>query len=684
MRRFLFFAVLFIVFPSLCFASRGISLNIKHDGKTQTVSLYKASYALLIGVADYTNGWPDLTSIPREMKELEAALSAQGFTVVKVLNPDSRMLADAFENFIDKYGFDPENRLLFFYSGHGYSRPEVEKGYIVPADAPSPLTDKRGFVRSAIEMEQVVTWARRIESKHALFLFDSCFSGTVFQSRALPQSPPHITAMVARPVRQFISAGSAGEEVPSRSYFTPSFIRALEGEGDLDNDGYVTGTELGLYLNRKITNYRIGQTPQFGKIRDPRLDQGDFVFAATRPLSEKVAKQVVKMQPAPNVSPQERKEKDVTKARPSQGQTVEEIGLRFVDGGPESPKPSCLDDIWKPVAGKKYKIGVLLPMTGLYKAFGDLTKKGVDLAVARQDLVSERISVVYIDSGSDDALVKSAVEKLLKDKDVVALVGPLSKKKAASIASVASYEKIPVWALSTLDNDTLVPHMFGGSLGPKREARALARFAAQTRGLRRVAVMYPDSRYGSEIANAFAVEVGLSGGDVVAKISYAPELTDFRDPIGRLKEVEFDGLFLPDHADRISLLAPQLAYYGMPDAQLLGLSSWDSLDLESGGSWVNGAVFAKQFLLSSTDPVTNNFISVYRAKYGDDPTELAALGYDAISLLGQMIASYPQIDREGLSDALSHMPACRGVTSVPTFAQKGRVDKPYFVQVHGR
>jgi len=279
--RRLFLVFLLLILPSICFASRGISLDIKKpNGATESIHLYKESHALLVGVSDYTNGWPDLNSVPQEMSQLENGLKAKGFKVEKILNPNSRQLVDAYDSFIDRYGFDPENRLLFFFSGHGFSRHNGEKGYVVPADAPVPTTDERGFLRKSLEMEMLLTWAKRIESKHALFLFDSCFSGTVFKSRALPKEPPHISSMVARPVRQFISAGSAGEEVPAKSVFVQSFLRAIEGDGDLDKDGYVTGTELGMYLNRKVTGYRTGQTPQYGKIRNPDLDQGDFVMVA--------------------------------------------------------------------------------------------------------------------------------------------------------------------------------------------------------------------------------------------------------------------------------------------------------------------------------------------------------------------------------------------------------------------
>ena len=235
---------------------------------------------MLIGVSDYRAGWPDLENIPAEIDSLADSLRDHGFSVKTVLNPDSDELQDSFKRFIDRYGYDSQNRLLFFFSGHGYTRKQGKKGYLVPADAPDPREDDRGFVRKALSMSQVNTWARQIEAKHALFLFDSCFSGTIFKTRALPEHPPHITSLTAKPVRQFITAGSAGEEVPARSVFVPSLIKALRGEADIDRDSYITGTELGMFLHRKVMSYNSRQTPQYGKIRDPELDEGDFVLVA--------------------------------------------------------------------------------------------------------------------------------------------------------------------------------------------------------------------------------------------------------------------------------------------------------------------------------------------------------------------------------------------------------------------
>ena len=255
--------------------------------KTRTggsLRLYDGSYALIIGVSRYEH-WPHLESVPGEIRQVAALMRKQGFKVQEILDPDSGQLEDAFENFIENYGYQKENRLVFFYSGHGYSPASGKKGYLVPRDAPSPNRDRIGFRRKALPMTQILAWARDMEAKHSLFLFDSCFSGTVFTAKSRPV-PRYIDIKTAQPVRQFITAGSASQEVPAKSVFTPSLIRALEGEADRSpKDGYVSGSELGEYLLERVSYYNPAQTPQYGKIRDPELDQGDFVFAlAEKPV----------------------------------------------------------------------------------------------------------------------------------------------------------------------------------------------------------------------------------------------------------------------------------------------------------------------------------------------------------------------------------------------------------------
>ena len=256
-------------------AAKGVKL--KTSGGESIIMPYANSHALLIGVSDYTNGWPDLESIPAELAQVRSALEGHGFQVTTVMNPRGFELSQSYDDFIDRYGYEPNNRLLFYFSGHGFSTNNGNKGYLVPADAPNPNVDLKGFKRISLNMNKLLFMAKEMENKHAIFLFDSCFSGTIFKTRALPSTPPYIEKSMSQPVRQFITAGSANEEVPAKSTFTPMFIDAINGKADLNNDRYVTGSELGMYLSQTLPNFS-NQSPQYGKIKDYALAQGDFVF----------------------------------------------------------------------------------------------------------------------------------------------------------------------------------------------------------------------------------------------------------------------------------------------------------------------------------------------------------------------------------------------------------------------
>ena len=216
---------------------RGMKVVIR-DRSGQQVGLYENSYALVIGVSDYTAGWPDLPGVGKDVEAVREVLEKRGFLVTVVVNPDYEELGDAFNDFINSYGREPDDRLLFYFTGHGHTHRKkygAEMGYIVPADAPNPHIDLNGFLSKAMSMRMIEVYARNIDSKHAMFLFDSCFSGSLFSiTKAIPKN---ISDKTSKPIRQFITSGSADEEVPDRSIFCQQFVEALNGEADVIEDG---------------------------------------------------------------------------------------------------------------------------------------------------------------------------------------------------------------------------------------------------------------------------------------------------------------------------------------------------------------------------------------------------------------------------------------------------------------
>ena len=263
--------------------------------------LYSASHALVIGIDTYKNGWPRLSNAIRDAELVAEALERQGFSVQLLRDPDGEELRRALKRFYALNGQDPEARLFVWYAGHGHTA--FGEGYLVPADAPLP--DDPEFFFRALHMGDVGSMVKIARAKHALAVFDSCFAGTVFTTqRARPSAA--ITKAVTRPVRQFLTSGDADQEVSDDGTFRRLFIAALEGEepADLNADGYLTGTELGLHLEDRVTNLtKAAQTPRSGKLRDARFDRGDFVFVLPRPQA--IDSAAGSSEPAPDASPDE-------------------------------------------------------------------------------------------------------------------------------------------------------------------------------------------------------------------------------------------------------------------------------------------------------------------------------------------------------------------------------------------
>ncbi len=264
-------------------ASRGISVNLKVSEARgaafgESVELYSDSFALVIGNDNYTNGWPKLSNAIKDAELIAGTLEEKGFEVELHKNLDSDALNQVFKRFFILKGDNPAARLFIWYAGHGAT---VDgEGYLIPTDAPV-LTKGAEFKFASVALRDFGTFMRQAVSKHAYAVFDSCFAGTVFSSqRAMP--PAAITRATTMPVRQFLTSGDADQTVSDDGAFRELFIRAINGEerSDANNDGYITASELGMFLGDRVTNLTESlQTPRFGKLRDKNFDRGDFVFS---------------------------------------------------------------------------------------------------------------------------------------------------------------------------------------------------------------------------------------------------------------------------------------------------------------------------------------------------------------------------------------------------------------------
>lgn len=243
---------------------------------------YTGSYALLIGMSEYDprTGWPRLPGVREDIEAVAAVLEAHGFTVERAFDVAATDFDARMRKFISDHGLEADNRLVVYYAGHGWTESNlgIQLGYVVPVDAPTPIEDKTALL-SLVSMNSFEVYAKEIRSRHVAFFFDSCFSGTVFDAtKSLLASDAELSDVqnLRDPVRLFVTAGDADQQVPDESAFRRALVTGLSGGADVNTDGLILGSELSSFVHSAGSSAL--NTPQWGRINHPSFNHGDLGF----------------------------------------------------------------------------------------------------------------------------------------------------------------------------------------------------------------------------------------------------------------------------------------------------------------------------------------------------------------------------------------------------------------------
>jgi branched-chain amino acid transport system substrate-binding protein len=343
-------------------------------------------------------------------------------------------------------------------------------------------------------------------------------------------------------------------------------------------------------------------------------------------------------------------------------------------------------------------IGILLPLSGPYASYGELVKKGLELALQEHNKTRLPIRFIYRDTALAGVSPAQLVSSLTDDEKVMAIVGPLLASSAGEAAQRAQREMVPMIALSQTN---FLPEIgnfiFRDTLTAEQQVKALVDYALKTEHIS-FSILHPDNRLGQQMSELFTVELQKQGGEIVDIISYPEDSTDFRKQIQQLMwepeetpppaenmeevpELEyplppFHALFIPDYADRINQIAPQLMFYGIKDVTLLGINSWDSPELvDRAGRFLKDAVFVDAFFPHSQKPEVLRFVELYRQAYREEPSILEAQAFDVATIILQIMDDPAVGNRDDLRRKLVELQGFRGVTGTEGFDLFGEAIK---------
>jgi len=166
------------------------------------------------------------------------------------------------------------DRVLIYFSGHGYLNPNTKKGYWVPIEA------KSGDISSYLSNSEIYDYLPNIEGKHILIISDSCFSGSFIPRASVSDHIDEFEDWESNKSRWFLSSGKTivqDGEKGKNSPFASCLIRHLT---QLKSDK-VNISKLANQISTSISsNYM--QKPEASFLTGTGDEGGQFIFYRQR------------------------------------------------------------------------------------------------------------------------------------------------------------------------------------------------------------------------------------------------------------------------------------------------------------------------------------------------------------------------------------------------------------------
>ncbi len=361
-------------------------------------------------------------------------------------------------------------------------------------------------------------------------------------------------------------------------------------------------------------------------------------------------------------------------------------------------------------------VGAILPLSGPLKKIGYKTLMGLQLGMGIYGPNKSNLKLAVIDSESDPAVARRAVERLVVEDHVIALVGSLSSKAATSVATKSQELQVPSITLSQKAKLTdMGDYIFRNSLTSEMQVKKLVQTAVNEAGLKRFAILYPNDSYGKEFAKFFWEEAEAMGADIRGAQSYAPNETDFRVSIQKLvgthfkddrkKEyamrvkywkaqqtrltsrndiprdllppiVDFEAIFIPDRVKILGQIAPMLAYNDVNNVTLIGTNLWNTVNLKKRtGKSLSHPIFVDSFL--ATDPFFKNssFFKKFHNTFDEKPADFEVQAYD-VGVIIRTILSGGVVSRKDFKNKLSRIKSIQGAIGLLNINENREVIRP--------
>ncbi|MZP31434.1 ABC transporter substrate-binding protein [Heliobacterium undosum] len=322
-------------------------------------------------------------------------------------------------------------------------------------------------------------------------------------------------------------------------------------------------------------------------------------------------------------------------------------------------------------------------VNGIKLYIDDLNEKG--------GVLGKKVKFVSLDNKSEAGEASNVAARLINQEKAVAILGGAASSSTVGFVKLANDKKTPVISSSAVAAEVTVDetgktrdYVFRACFTAPFQGEVMAQYALDSLKLKKAAILVDNqSPYSKGSGKAFKDYFVKNGGQVVAEEGYVTGDKDFRSVLTRIKGVDAELIYVPGYYEEAGFIVKQARELGMT-LPVLGGDGWDSPTLAkiAGAENLNNTFFSTHYSEEEKSARVQDFIAAYKAKYGENPEALGALGYDAAAILVDAIKRANSTDPEKVREALIATKDLQAVTGTISFdAQHNPVKSAVVVEV---
>jgi branched-chain amino acid transport system substrate-binding protein len=343
-------------------------------------------------------------------------------------------------------------------------------------------------------------------------------------------------------------------------------------------------------------------------------------------------------------------------------------------------------------APDEIRVGHYASLSGSEATFGQSTDNGIRLAVDAINraggIHGKKVRLITYDDRGDAKEAGTAVTRLINRDQVAAVLGEVASGLSLAGAPICQQSGIPMVTPSSVAPEITAvgDRIFRVCFTNRFQAYACAKFAHDDLKAQTAAILYDQKLpYSVGLADEFQKQFTTLGGRITTRVSYQEGDQDFAAQLTSIRGTNPDVVFIPGYYTDVANIAVQARKLGIR-VPLLGGDGWDSAKLaEIGGAAIEGAYFASHYCQQDPRARVQEFLKDYRTQFGTAPDAMAALGFDAASILFAAMQQAPSQAGADIAAALASTKNFDGVTGrISIDAERNAVKPAVILQVkHG-